>query len=142
MRLTSSTNRYLLLHFRRSYQSACAADSAAALPHMQFLASWRHSHGPDDMFDSFFIANLHAAVYLAKSKGAATLRAPRVQALLSAMAQPDTAALIAHALVALAAREGSTCGAQRAWQCRLPKSRVASMRATLHTKGHAVLVPG
>ena len=88
---------------------------------MQFLASWRHSHGPDDVFDSFFIANLHAAVCLAKSKGAAALRTPRVQALLSAMAQADTAALIAHALVALSARGGSKCGARQAWLCRLSR---------------------
>ena len=84
------------------------------------------------MFDSFFLANLHAAIRLAKSKGAAVLRAPRVQALLSAMAQPDTAALIAHALVALAARESSNNGAEQTWQFRpVVTVLVPYMRATL-----------
>ena len=134
MCLTSSPHRYILLHFRRNYQSACAADTAAALLHMQFLASWRYSNGPDDMFDSFFIANLHAAMCLAESKGAVALRTPRVQALLSAIAQPDTAALIAHALVALAAQKGGNNGAQQAWQLRLSRHWVPPMRANLQKR--------
>lgn len=101
---------------------------------MQFLASWRHSLGPDDVFDAFFIANLHAAMCLAKSKGAAVLRAPRVQAVLSAMAQPDTAALVAHALIALSAWEGSKYGARQAWLCRLSSYCVTSKCATCPTR--------
>ena len=107
----------------------------------QFLASWRHSHEPDDMFDSFFLANLNAAIRLAKNKGAAVLRVPCVQALFRAMAQPDTAALIAHALVALAAKEGSSNGAQRAWQCRLSRYCVPSMRAILQNREESCFCP-
>ena len=102
--------------------------------HTQFLASWRHSYGPDNIFDSFFIAILRAVVCLAKSKGAAALRAPGVQALLSVVAQPDTAALIAHALVALLAREGSKCGARRAWLRRVFEHGVIIMCASLQAR--------
>ena len=92
------------------------------------------------MFDSFFIEILHASTCLASAKGAAALQAPRAQALLSAIAQPDTVALVARTLVALSARGGSKEGARRAWLCRLSTSCVGFVCASWQKRGNTLLI--
>lgn len=74
---------------------------------LQFLASWRKRHGPDDLFDSFLLAVMSAAACLAQKHGAAALQTRHTQAVLSAIAQPETAALLALAFIALPIWQGS-----------------------------------